>query len=131
MNYLHSKVDVRKFVAGIKLMRQIFQFPAFDEFDSKEIAPGVEVQSDTELESYVRNNCSTGHHASGTCKMRTDPMAVVDSELRVYGVEGLRVADASIVPTLVGGNTNNVPVMMVGEKAADFIKAAGGISSVN
>lgn len=127
MNYLESETDVRRLVAGTKLMRQIFQSSAFDEFDSEEIAPGAGIESDAELEAYIRGNCSTGHHASGTCKMGTDPMAVVDPELRVHGVKGLRVADASIMPTLVGGNTN-APVIMIGEKAADFIKAAGGIS---
>lgn len=127
MNYLEGKTDVQRFVAGIKLMRQIFQSPAFGEFDSKEIAPGAKVVSDAELEAYIRENCGTGNHASGTCKMGTDSMAVVDPKLRVYGVEGLRIADASIMPTLIGGNTN-APVIMIGEKAADFIKAAGGIS---
>ncbi|QDL12309.1 choline dehydrogenase [Brasilonema octagenarum UFV-E1] len=127
MNYLQSEADVRKLVAGIRLMRQLFQSRAFDEFGGKEVAPGAGVQNDAALEAYIRETCSTGHHQTGTCKMGTDPMAVVDSELRVHGVKGLRVADASIMPTLVRGNTN-APIIMIGEKAADFIKAAGGIS---
>ncbi len=127
MNYLQSEADVRKLVAGIRLMRQLFQSRAFDEFGGKEVAPGAGVQNDAALEAYIRETCSTGHHQTGTCKMGTDPMAVVDSELRVHGVKGLRVADASIMPTLVRGNTN-APIIMIGEKAADFIKANGGIS---
>lgn len=127
MNYLQSEADVQKLIAGIRLMRQLFGSGAFDEFSGKEIAPGAGVQSDAALEAYIRETCSTGHHQTGTCKMGTDPMAVVDPELRVHGVKGLRVADASIMPTLVRGNTN-APIIMIGEKAADLIKAAGGIS---
>ncbi|MEH2322437.1 MAG: GMC oxidoreductase [Nostoc sp.] len=126
MNYLQSEADVRLLIAGIRLMRQLFQFRGFDEFGGKEIAPGAGVTSDAALVAYIRETCSTGHHPAGTCKMGTDPMAVVDPELRVYGVKGLRVADASIMPTLVRGNTN-APIIMIGEKAADLIKAAGGI----
>lgn len=127
MNYLQSKADIQKLVAGIRLMRKLFQSEALDEFASKEIAPGASVQSDAALEAYIRGTCGTGNHPAGTCKMGTDPMAVVDPELRVHGVKGLRVADASIMPTLVRGNTN-APTIMIGEKAADLIKAAGGIS---
>ncbi|MGL4880363.1 MAG: GMC family oxidoreductase, partial [Waterburya sp.] len=127
MNYLQSETDVRKLVAGIRLMRQLFQSRAFDEFGGEEIAPGVGIESDAALKSYVREACSTGHHPAGTCKMGNDSMAVVDTELRVHGVKGLRVADASIMPTLVRGNTN-APIIMIGEKAADLIKVAGGIS---
>lgn len=127
MNYLQSEADMRKLVAGIRLMRQLFQRRAFDEFRGQEIAPGADVQSDAALEAFIRKTCGTGNHPAGTCKMGTDPMAVVDPELRVYGVQGLRVADASIMPTLVRGNIN-APVIMIGEKAADLIKANGGIS---
>lgn len=127
MNYLQSEADVQKLIAGIRLMRQLFQFCGFDEFGGKEIAPGESLTSDAALVAYIRETCSTGHHPAGTCKMGTDPMAVVDPELRVHGVKGLRVADASIMPTLVRGNTN-APIIMIGEKAADLIKAADGIS---
>ncbi|MBW4629635.1 MAG: GMC family oxidoreductase N-terminal domain-containing protein [Brasilonema octagenarum HA4186-MV1] len=127
MNYLQSEADVQKLIAGIRLMRQLFGSGAFDQFGGKEIAPGAGVQSDAALEAYIRETCNTGHHQTGTCKMGTDPMAVVDPELRVHGVKGLRVADASIMPTLVRGNTN-APIIMIGEKAADLIKANGGIS---
>ncbi|MBE9224491.1 GMC family oxidoreductase N-terminal domain-containing protein [Phormidium sp. LEGE 05292] len=123
MNYLQSEADVQKLVEGIKLIRQLFQSSAFDEFRGEEIAPGVNVQSDAALEAYILNTCSTVWHPVGTCKMGTDPMAVVDPELRVYGIEGLRVVDASIMPTITTGNTN-APTIMIGEKAADLIKSS-------
>lgn len=123
MNYLQSEADVQKLVEGIKLLRQLFQTSAFDEFRGEEIAPGAEVQSDAALEAHIRDTCSTVWHPIGTCKMGTDPMAVVDPELRVHGIEGLRVVDASIMPTITTGNTN-APTIMIGEKAADLIKAS-------
>ncbi|WP_392535337.1 GMC family oxidoreductase [Nostoc sp. C117] len=122
MNYLQNQADVQKLVEGIKLIRQLFQSNAFNEFRGKEIAPGSHIQSDAALEAYIRDTCSTVWHPVGTCKMGTDPMAVVDPELRVHGIEGLRVVDASIMPTITTGNTN-APTMMIGEKAADLIKA--------
>jgi choline dehydrogenase len=124
MNYLQSNSDVQKLVSGIKLIRNLFQTTAFDEFEGEEVAPGINVQSDEALEVYIRDACTTVFHPVGTCKMGTDPMAVVDPELRVYGVEGLRVVDASIMPTITTGNTN-APTIMIGEKAADLIKATG------
>ncbi|OKH45245.1 choline dehydrogenase [Calothrix sp. HK-06] len=128
MNYLQSEADVQKLVVGIKLMRQLFHTSVFNEFRGEELAPGADKQSDEALEAYVREACSTVYHPVGTCKMGTDPMAVVDPELRVYGVEGLRVVDASIMPTITTGNTN-APTIMIGEKAADLIKATGGCVS--
>lgn len=123
MNYLQTEADVQKLVPGIKLLRKLFQTSAFDEFHGDEIAPGADVTSDEALETYIRDACSTVWHPVGTCKMGTDPMAVVDPELRVYGVEGLRVVDASIMPTITTGNTN-APTIMIGEKAAALIKAS-------
>ena len=123
MNYLQSEADVEKLVAGIKLLRNLFGASAFDEFRGEEIAPGADKQSNAALVTYVREACDTVYHPVGTCKMGTDPMAVVDPELRVHGVEGLRVVDASIMPTITTGNTN-APTIMIGEKAADFIKAS-------
>ncbi|WP_089129403.1 GMC family oxidoreductase [Tolypothrix sp. NIES-4075] len=127
LNYLQSESDVQKLVAGIKIIRQLFNSNAFDEFRGEEVAPGADVTSDEALQAYVREVCDTIHHPVGTCKMGTDPMAVVDPELRVYGVEGLRVVDASIMPTITTGNTN-APTIMIGEKAADLIKAAQRVS---
>ncbi|MBD2120896.1 GMC family oxidoreductase [Trichocoleus sp. FACHB-262] len=127
MNFLQSEADVQKLVVGIKLLRNLFAASALDEFRGQEIAPGAEKQGDAALIAYVRETCSTVWHPVGTCKMGTDPMAVVDPELRVHGVEGLRVVDASIMPTITTGNTN-APTIMIGEKAADLIKAAGRVS---
>jgi choline dehydrogenase len=124
INYLQNKSDGQKLVAGIKLIRKLFQTRAFDELRGEEVAPGADAQSDETLEAYIRESCTTLFHPVGTCKMGTDPMAVVDPELRVHGVEGLRVVDASIMPTLTTGNTN-APTIMIGEKAADLIKATG------
>ncbi len=123
MNYLQSEADVQKLVFAIKLMRQLLHTSFFDEFRGAEIAPGADIQGDEALEAYIRNTGSTVWHPVSTCKMGTDPMAVVDPELRVHGVEGLRVVDASIMPTSITGNTN-APTIMIGEKAADFIKAS-------
>ncbi|WP_309740553.1 GMC oxidoreductase [Chamaesiphon sp. OTE_20_metabat_361] len=81
------------------------------------------MQSDREIGSYIRSACETMYHPVGTCKMGTDPMAVVDPELRVHGIDGLRVVDASIMPKIVTGNTN-APTIAIAEKAADLIKAA-------
>ncbi|WP_375473750.1 GMC family oxidoreductase [uncultured Nostoc sp.] len=122
MNYLQSQADVQKLVEGVKLIRQLIQTSAFDDFHGEEIAPGSHVQSDAALEAYIRDTCSTVWHPVGTCKMGIDPMAVVDPQLRVYGVQGLRVVDASIMPTITTGNTN-APTIMIAEKAADLIKA--------
>ncbi len=123
LNYLQSQSDVQKLINAIKLMRKLFHTSAFDEFRGREVAPGDDVTSDEALEAYIRETCGTVFHPVGTCKMGNDPMAVVDPELRVYGVEGLRVVDASIMPTIITGHTN-APTIAIGEKAADLIKAA-------
>jgi choline dehydrogenase len=122
MNYLQQEADVQKLVAGIKVVRKLFHSSALDEFRGEEISPGVEVQTDEELITYIRKTADSVWHPVGTCKMGSDPMAVVDPELRVHGVERLRIVDASIMPTITTGNTN-APTIMIGEKAADLIKA--------
>ncbi|HEY9624648.1 MAG TPA: GMC family oxidoreductase N-terminal domain-containing protein [Crinalium sp.] len=122
LNYLENQSDVKRLVDALKLMRQVIQSNAFDEFRGREVAPGDDVQSDADIEAYIRQTCGTVFHPVGTCKMGTDPMAVVDSELQVHGVQGLRIADASIMPTIITGHTN-APTIMIGEKAADLIKA--------
>lgn len=93
------------------------------EMTGQEIAPGAHIQSDTDLLEWVRNTAETTYHPVGTCKMGQDAMAVVDPELRVHGIEGLRVADASIMPTLTSGNTN-APCIMIGEKCAEMVLGA-------
>ena len=122
MNFLQSQADVQKSVAAIKLTRQLFHDSVFDQFRGAEIAPGADVTSDEALVAHIRKTCSTVWHPVGTCKMGIDSMAVVDPELRVHGVVGLRVVDASIMPTITTGNTN-APTIAIAEKAADLIKA--------
>jgi choline dehydrogenase len=90
---------------------------------TEELAPGIGVQTDGELLDWVKQNAETTYHPVGTCKMGSDPMAVVDDQLRVHGIERLRVADASIMPTLTSGNTN-APSIMIGEKASRMILEA-------
>lgn len=124
-NYLSHPDDLAKLVKGVKQVRRVFAAPAFDQDRGIELAPGPGVATDEQLADYVRQHAETIYHPVGTCKMGTarDPMAVVDAELRVRGVRGLRVVDASIMPRLVGGNTN-APTIMIAEKASDMIKAS-------
>lgn len=125
-NYLSHPDDLAKMVKGVKQVRKIFAAPAFDHDRGDELAPGKAVATDDQLANYIRAHAETIYHPVGTCRMGSfdkDPMAVVDDQLRVRGVRGLRVVDASIMPTLVGGNTN-APTIMIGEKASDLIKAA-------
>jgi choline dehydrogenase-like flavoprotein len=109
-------------VAGFKLTRRLLETPALRSLQ-KEDAITAGVETDEDIKSILRERVDTVYHPVGTCKMGvSDPMAVVDPKLKVYGLEGLRVVDASIMPTLIGGNTN-APTIMIGEKAADMIKA--------
>jgi choline dehydrogenase-like flavoprotein len=122
-NYLADELDRRTLVAGLKIARQIVGNPALDRYRAFEMNPGDQCQSDDDLLDYARRSGQTAFHVIGTCKMGNDPMAVVNDELRVRGLEGLRVVDASIMPTMVSGNTN-ASVIMIAEKGADMIKAA-------
>jgi len=119
--YLSEPDDLRCAVAGVRWNLRILYGKAFDDIRGREIAPGAEVRDETGLEAFVRRMSSTTWHPSGTCKMGADEAAVVDARLRVHGVSGLRVADASIMPVIVSGNTN-APTLMIGEKAADLIR---------
>lgn len=122
-NYLSTQHDRDLMIAGLKLMRRIAATPALQAVIDTEISPGAAVTTDAQLADYARDNAWTVFHASGTCAMGTDPAAsVVDPRLRVHGVDGLRVVDASIFPAIPTGNTN-APTIMVGEKAADMILA--------
>ena len=122
-NLLATDYDVQTIVENIKMLREVAKQPALAEITKREIYPGPEVQTDEELADYARNALQSYHHQVGTCKMGNDEMAVVDHELRVYGIEGLRVVDASIMPVVPTGNTN-APTIMIAEKGADMIKAA-------
>jgi len=112
--------DVDPLIRAIRIARRAFATPAFARYHAREFAPGAAVQSDAEIEAFIRSSGYTVHHPCGTCRMGSDPQSVVDPELRLRGIEGLRVADASVFPSIVGGNTN-APTVMVAERAADFI----------
>jgi choline dehydrogenase len=119
-NYLSTELDCATAVAGIRVARAIAAAPAMAEYIVDEYRPGPAAQSDAELLDFARNYGATIFHPAGTCKMGDDALAVVDSRLRVHGIDGLRVVDGSIMPTLVSGNTN-APIIMIAEKAADMI----------
>lgn len=120
-NYLANEADLRVLVEEVKQARRLGQTQAFAPFYQEEILPGPLVQSDQEIVAYLRNGVQSLYHPVGTCKMGYDDQAVVDEQLRVHGVEGLRVVDASIMPTVVNGNTN-APTIMIAEKIADLLR---------
>jgi choline dehydrogenase len=120
-NYFSAAADLRLLIEGIRLGRRLGLAKAFDTFRGAEVYPGPAAQDDEAIAEYIRETCETLYHPVGTCKMGKDAMAVVDPRLRVLGVEGLRVVDASIMPTIIGGNTN-APTIMIAEKAADLIQ---------
>jgi choline dehydrogenase len=124
-NYLAERKDVDTLIAGVKMGREILAQSGFDPYRGDEYAPGTSVRTDAEIEQWMRANCETIYHPVGTCKMGpdNDPMAVVDNQCRVRGIQGLRVVDASVMPTLVGGNTN-APTIMIAERVAAQIQAA-------
>ena len=122
-NFLAEETDRETLIRGLKTGRRIVGNAVLDRYRAFEMTPGDQVQTNDELLAFARQNGQTTYHVVGTCKMGHDPMAVVDDELRVHGVAGLRVVDASVMPTLVSGNTN-AAVMMIAEKGADMIKAA-------
>jgi choline dehydrogenase len=120
-NYLTTETDQRTIVAGLKLCRQLLANPHMQQFVQSEFLPGPAVQTDHQLLDFARQRGGTVYHPTSTCKMGNDPLAVVDPELRVHGIDGLRVADASIMPTVVSGNTNAATIM-IGEKVADMAR---------
>ena len=121
--YLSEETDRRAIIGGLRLARRIFAAPALKQFVREESLPGLHVQTDDELLDYARRNGSTCYHASCTCMMGSHPMSVVDSELRVHGLEGLRVIDASVMPAVTSTNTN-APTIMIAEKGAAMIRGA-------
>ncbi|MDP3854002.1 choline dehydrogenase [Phenylobacterium sp.] len=125
-NYLATDEDRRALRQGVKMMRKVAEQSALDAYRTEELFPGKHVQTDAEIDAWIRKSAETIYHPVGTCKMGTDDMAVVDAELRVRGIEGLRVIDASVMPTLVGGNTN-APTIMIAEKAADMIRGKAAL----
>jgi choline dehydrogenase len=119
-NFLSSPVDAALTVRAVRIAKTIMTAPALAPMQVTEIAPGPDRNTDDEILDWVKAAAETTYHPVGTCKMGPDALAVVDAKLRVHGVEGLRVADASIMPTLTSGNTN-APSIMIGEKAADMV----------
>ena len=119
-NYLDAKEDLDMLIIGFKKARELLSKPAFTPHCLKEIEPGDAVQTDEQIAEYIKQRSETVYHPVGTCKMGHDEMAVVDSELKVHGLHALRVVDASIMPTIISGNTN-APTTMIAEKAADLI----------
>jgi choline dehydrogenase len=119
-NHLTEEEDVRTIVAGMKLAKRVGDAMP-EEFDVREIAPGAEVETDDDLLDYIRANADTAFHFCGSARMGSDDMAVVDPQLRVHGIDNLRVIDASVMPTIASGNIHPA-VLMIGEKGADLVK---------
>jgi len=119
-NYLEAEEDRRALREGVKLTREVFSQSAFDPYRGPELMPGAHVQKDEQIDAFIRRTAETIYHPVGSAKMGKGADAVVDAQLRVYGVEGLRVVDASVMPDLVSGNTN-APTIMIAEKAADMM----------
>ena len=120
-NYLSHPDDLKTSVEGVKISREIFSQPSLQKHLRKIHFPDASVQTQADYEAYARQNGRTSYHPTGTCKMGTDEMSVVDPQLRVHGIDGLRICDSSIMPSLIGSNTN-APTIMIGEKAADMIR---------
>jgi choline dehydrogenase len=122
-NFLADSIDQQAMVGGFRMMRKIVNASPMEVYRGEEFSPGPSVNSDEEILTWIRNNSQTAYHPIGTCRMGPGPNTVVDDKLKVHGLEGLRIADASIFPTMPSGNTN-APSIMVGEKAADILKSA-------
>ena len=119
-NYLQHQDDIEGFRACVRLTREIINQPAFDKYRGSEIQPGEDIQTDEQIDAFVREAVESAYHPSCSCKMGEDDMAVVDSQTRVHGIDNLHVVDSSIFPTIPNGNLN-APTIMVAEKAADHI----------
>jgi choline dehydrogenase len=127
-NYLATEEDRRALREGVRMMRKVAAQSALDPYRTEELFPGKDVETDEQIDAWIRKHAETIYHPVGTCKMGADgdEMAVVDGELKVRGIEGLRVIDASVMPTLVGGNTN-APTIMIAEKAADMLRGRAAL----
>lgn len=120
LNFLTQPDDMREMIEGIRLTRNIIRQKGWDDLRGVEVSPGSDVQTDAEIEAWIRANAGTGYHAAGTCRMGQDNLAVTDEQGNVHGLTGLRIADASLMPRLVTGNTNAVSIM-IGEKLSDRV----------
>ena len=119
--FLAEEEDLETLVKGYKLTKRLMDAPTFTKIRKKDVFT-PDVKTDDDIRNIIRERADTVYHPVGTCKMGDDPMAVVDANLKVHGIEGLRVVDGSIMPTLIGGNTN-APIIAIAEKAADLIRA--------
>ena len=128
-NYLSEEIDRNTMVAGVKMLREIYRQPAFAGLWDEEMLPGRKAESDEDLLQFVRNEGGTVFHCSGTCRMGKDPNAVVDPQLRVHGIQGLRVIDASVMPTITSANTN-APSILIGEKGAAMVLGEESAASI-
>lgn len=126
-NYLGAQSDLDRLVQAVELSRDIFATNAFADWMGDELLPGPDFKTRDDLVEFVRNRADSYHHQAGSCKMGSDEMAVVDPQLKVYGVEGLRIADASVMPQVPSGNCHS-GILMIGEKCADMIKTEHGLS---
>lgn len=126
-NYLSVDADTERLVKGVKIAREIFGARAFSGWIKQEVMPGVAIQSEQQIRDFVRATADSYHHQVGSCKMGMDNMSVVDPQLRVYGVDGLRIADASVMPTVPSGNCHT-GILMIAEKASDLIKTTYGLA---
>ena len=122
-NFLGERDDMERLLTGFKLMRGVLQQPALAGYRGRELPASAVAQTDAQIEAFIRGHADTIYHPVGTCRMGSGAMDVVDAQLRVHGMQGLRVVDASIMPRIVGGNTN-APVIAIAEKAADMIRSA-------
>jgi choline dehydrogenase len=129
-NYLEAEEDRRALREGVRIAREVFAQKAFDPYRGPELMPGAHVRTDEQIDAFIRETAETIYHPVGTAKMGTDDMAVVDGQLRVHGVEGLRVIDASVMPTLVSGNTN-APTIMIAEKASDMMLGRAALAPLH
>ncbi|WP_296991746.1 choline dehydrogenase [Thalassospira sp. UBA1131] len=129
-NYMSHPEDWEEMRASVRLTREIFAQEAFADLRGAEIAPGKDIQTDEEIDAFVADHAESAYHPSCSCKMGSDEMSVVDEKTRVHGVEGLRVVDSSIMPTIASGNLN-APTIMIGEKAADIIRGRTPLAPSN
>jgi len=121
--FFNDPDDLARLVGGFKRMREVLAQPALAALGGRELAMSAGAQSDAQIEAFIRGHADTIYHPVGSCRMGPGADDVVDAELRVHGVAGLRVVDASVMPSIVGGNTN-APTIMIAEKAADLLRAA-------
>ena len=126
-NFFGHPDDMARMVRGVQRMREILAQPALAQYGARELPASAQARTEAQIEQFIRQYADTIYHPVGTCRMGNGPLDVVDAQLRVHGMQGLRVVDASIMPRVVSGNTN-APVIMIAEKAADMIKAAAKLA---